>query len=847
MPHGHCYFWRPGLLWLQVLSNGFIGAAYVAIAITLAVMVRRGLYLPFKWMMLAFGLFIISCGLTHFFDIVVIWHPFYWVDGSVRALTAFFSVGTALMLPPLVPKALALSRSARMTRARGLELEQALAELANLYDRAKELDALKAQFFASASHDLRAPVTLILGPVERLKSSKSLALSRTALRDLDVIERNAQLLLRHVNDLLDVSRLEAGPMALRYSRVDLRLMTQSMLEVFEGLAVERGLEVRKELPDAPVLAEVDEEKVERVLLNLLANAFRHASDRGVVRARLEGRPDEGLVVLEVADDGPGIRREDRARVFERYVQVGGGARAGASGLGLALVKDFVELHRGRVELDTAPEGGALFRVSLFARAPAGERVFFPADPFGAENGYADAGPSTSDRREGSPPAETPEAGSSPTRRGPVETFFVPSDGGVSARAREVAEAPRVLLAEDEPGLGAFLEGVLASDYRVERVEDGQVALERVVTRPPDLLLTDLTLPGLAGDELVRAVRKRPALEDVGIVVLTGKVEDGLRTRLLAEGVQDYMLKPFSVDELRLRMKNVLATARTRRLLQSEVNSRSRDLEALAREVRVHQQQLRTALDAIEVARNRAEEASRTKTDFMNLVSHELRTPVASLQLGLERLRFEESALSESSRSVLPRMFRQVERLAHLIDSLLEHARIERGRLRIHPQSVDVVALVRSACEELEARAELAGLTLEASASEKSLLLVTDSHLLHLVVVNLLGNAIKYARRGVIRARVDRMGDAARISISDEGPGIPPADRARIFEPFVQLEAVPQKHGPGVGLGLSLVRDLVTALGGEVQVESEVGRGSTFRVIVGAASSDRAAEDKEDVR
>src|SRR5512132_1611505 len=155
MPHGHCYRWEPALVGLQVITNGAIGLAYAGITAALVVLVQRVRDIPFKRVYFAFGIFILTCGFTHFMDIVTIWSPLYWVDGGLRALTAVASVGTALLLPPLVPRAVALARGARAAQERGIELEAVVKELGTLYDRTRELEALKTQFFANVSHELR--------------------------------------------------------------------------------------------------------------------------------------------------------------------------------------------------------------------------------------------------------------------------------------------------------------------------------------------------------------------------------------------------------------------------------------------------------------------------------------------------------------------------------------------------------------------------------------------------------------------------------------------------------------------------------------------------------------------
>jgi signal transduction histidine kinase len=260
MPHGHCYLWQPALLWLQVLTNLGIGLAYLAIFLTLVYLVYRIQDIPFQWMYVAFAVFIVTCGITHFFDVYVIWTPAYWTDGAVRLVTALASVGTAVLLPPLVPKAVALADAAKVSHERGIQLEAANRELGVLLEKTQELEQLKTQFFANISHELRTPLALILAPTEKLLASGEL--SQAQRRELEVVGRNAQTLLRHVNDLLDVSKLEAGKLTPAYVETDLSALVRLGASHFDGLARERGITFRLEV-SPQVTAQVDPDKVSR--------------------------------------------------------------------------------------------------------------------------------------------------------------------------------------------------------------------------------------------------------------------------------------------------------------------------------------------------------------------------------------------------------------------------------------------------------------------------------------------------------------------------------------------------------------------------------------------------------
>jgi signal transduction histidine kinase len=691
MPHGHCYLWKPALVWLQVLSNGLIGLAYVSISATLAYLVYRVRDIPFKLMYLAFGIFIVTCGFTHFMDVWVIWEPRYWLDGALRAVTAIASVGTALMLPPLVPKAIALARGARAAHVRGIQLETAVKDLATMYERTKELDEQKTQFFANVSHELRTPIALILGPVEKLLAAG--ALDERQRGDLEVVARNARALLKHVNDLLDLSKLDAGQLEARYSETDVARLVRLVAADFEAVARDRSIRLVVDAPPA-LRAEVDPDKVQRILLNLLSNAFKFTPAGGTIRcvaraAEGAAAAAERLEIL-VSDSGPGVRPADRALIFERFRQgvVGSTRQGGGTGLGLSIAQDFARRHGGGITVVDAPEGGALFRVELPTRAPAGREVERGGDAPGLEPVMARA---------------TIEQLSTRARERPRE-----ADEG----------APLVLVVEDNPEMSRFVADAFAGAHRVAVAADGQEGFERAIALRPDLVITDVMMPRMSGDQLTLALRARPELDGTPILVLTARADDELRIRLLREGAQDYVMKPFSAEELRARAANLIMMKRARDILRSELDSQLEDLTALSHEVTSRKRELETALEAMRIARDQAARAAQARSDFLNLVSHELRTPLTSIQLQLDRMeRDTANELTEKQRTIFRRISVSTRRLTDLVDSLLEYAAAESGRLAIRRGLVDVQGLLTATVDELAPRAERKGLRLAHAGGE----------------------------------------------------------------------------------------------------------------------------------
>jgi signal transduction histidine kinase len=806
MPHGHCYLWKPGLVWLQVLSNGSIALAYISIFATLVYLVRRISGMPFQRMYLAFAVFIVSCGFTHVFDIIVIWDPAYWLDGSMRAVTAVASLGTAVLLPPLVPKAVGLAEAARLSHERGVQLEAANRDMAVLLEKTKELEQLKTQFFANVSHELRTPLALILGPAESL--ANAWGSSETERRHARLIASNARALLKHVNDLLDISKLEARKVAPDYAEADVGHVVRSLAANFDGVARDRSISYRVDASD--LRAQVDTGQLERVTLNLLSNAFKFTPAGGVIRCSLRA-PGTDLFVLEVADSGPGVPPEHRGVIFERFRQADGGVtrKFGGTGLGLAIAKEFVELHGGTITVGEAPEGGAVFTVDLPRSAPAGARLSPAADP--------------------TPPP--------PELLRPVLEELGPRTAALPLP--ENADEPLVLVVEDNADMNRFVSEALSRDYRVVSAFNGQQGVDKAKELKPDLILTDMMMPELSGEQLVRRLRSDPAMVDIPVVLLTAKADDELRTRLLQEGASDYLMKPFSVEELRARIDNLVSTKRARDVLQRELDSRSNDLEALARQLAERKREVELAVTSLRVAREQAEHASQLKSNFLGLVSHELRTPITALQLQVERLQRSKEPKSERQSEILTRMSNASSRLGGLVESLLSYARISSGRLTTNLQTVDLQAIISDTVDELRPTADAKGLSLDwvAAASPS---IHSDPQLIRLIVTNLIGNAIKFTESGGVKVELQRTEGAHRILVTDTGPGIPKHEHGRIFEAFEHIEPTRKKHTPGIGLGLTLVREMVGALGGEVDLESETGRGSTFIVTLPTTVEDGGA-------
>ena len=416
------------------------------------------------------------------------------------------------------------SAAARASR----ELKELNAELADLNHRLTELDTLKNQFFANVSHELRTPLTLILAPLEKL-------LAEIPSDDLhhqlvEVADRNARLLLAQVNDLLDASRLEAGRVDVDYADLDVTAHVRQATGFFATHATERGIDFRV-VGNGRVRAQLDADHLNRIVVNVLSNAFKVTPPGGVVRCSVELGAGGARVVVEVADSGPGIPPDRREVVFERFRQLDGAPtrELPGTGLGLSIVRELVELMRGEVEVGDAPEGGALFRITLPVAAPPGTPV-----------------------RHTTP--VRPAALVRPVAQAAAPPGFAPRGDEPDDPAR-----PAVLVIEDNPDLNELVCRTLADRYRVHAAFDGEEGLAMAHDLHPRLIVCDVMMPKLSGEDLIRRLRS-DGEDSVPVLVMSARAEEGARMATLEAGANDYLAKPFSLTELRVRADNLVNSA-----------------------------------------------------------------------------------------------------------------------------------------------------------------------------------------------------------------------------------------------------------------------------------------------
>jgi PAS domain S-box-containing protein len=436
-----------------------------------------------------------------------------------------------------------------------------------------EIDRAKTTFFSNISHEFRTPLTLMLGPLEELLASPE-RISAEDARLVEIMHRNGLRLLKLVNALLDFSRIEAGRIEIHRQPTDIAGFTAELASLFRSAVETAGLRLVIDIPPTPVIAEIDRDMWERVVMNLLSNAFKFTFD-GTITVTLSASTEHGIA-MSVRDTGIGIAHEELTRVFERFHRVAGatGRSVEGSGIGLAMVQELVKLHGGTIEAHSQPGQGARFVVTLPAPRDTARQVSSASNPSDA--------------------AHAPRAQASERARSYVDAAMrwapdaqhvpVAEEAPLVVSDETGGEAPgRVLVVDDNADLRDYMRRMLAAaGHEVSVAVDGQDALDMARATHPEVIVSDVMMPRLDGFGLLRALREDEALRETPVVLLSARAGEEARVGGLEAGADDYLTKPFSARELLARVSSNLRFARLRQASERKLRDESRMLEVLNR-------------------------------------------------------------------------------------------------------------------------------------------------------------------------------------------------------------------------------------------------------------------------
>jgi signal transduction histidine kinase len=439
-----------------------------------------------------------------------------------------------------------------------------------------ELDRAKTLFFSNVSHEFRTPLTLMLDPLEdALKDPVSMSAPAHRTR-LEFAYRNSQRLLKLVNSLLDFARLEGGRVEATYEPTDLSMLTTDLAGVFRSAMEQAGLTLHVNCPPLSEPVYLDRDMWEKIVLNLLSNAFKFTFEGSItVRLSEEASPSR-CAVLRVQDTGTGIPEDQLGRVFERFHRVpdARGRSMEGTGIGLALVKGLVHLHGGSIEVISTVDQGSTFIVRL----PLGSAHLPPDRVRGSRHLASTAIRSDVFVEEALRSLPEDVSGEALGERDQTNQEVKSGKDGLCLAPD--ASRPRVIIVDDNADMRTYISRVLEPHYRVVTAADGQTALERILAHPPDLVLADVMMPKLDGFGLVQELRKYLHTRTIPIILLSARAGEESRIEGLERGADDYLIKPFSGKELLARVAAHVDIARVRRDAEQAVRRRSEQFEIL---------------------------------------------------------------------------------------------------------------------------------------------------------------------------------------------------------------------------------------------------------------------------
>jgi signal transduction histidine kinase/DNA-binding response OmpR family regulator len=391
-------------------------------------------------------------------------------------------------------------------------------------EKLKELDTIKTNFFTNLSHEFRTPLTLILGPLEKLLDGKA---KGDPSSQYQLIHNHASRLLQLVNQLLDLSSLDAGKMNLEIGKYDIVGFVKGIASSFESFAEEKNIKINFTSKKEKLDACFDRDKLQKIISNLLSNAIKFNKENGFVNIRLSEKSIKGIsyVQIEVEDNGPGISSEFQKNIFDRFYKSQGLSTVEGTGIGLALVKELVELHFGEIDLKSAEGKGTRFKVTI----PVNEE-FYEKKNFEVSKSFR-----SEDK---------------------VRTFTEVKDN-TSASDEIIEEAPLVLIVEDNDDMRQFIIENIQTSYKVIEAVDGEDGINKAVEDVPDLIISDVLMPKLNGYEFCSKIKTDERTSHIPVILLTSKAETNSRIMGLETGADDYLSKPFNSTELLLRVKNLI--------------------------------------------------------------------------------------------------------------------------------------------------------------------------------------------------------------------------------------------------------------------------------------------------
>lgn len=771
-----------------------------------------------------------------------------------------------------------------------------------------QIDRAKTAFFSNVSHEFRTPLTLILGPLEDSLKDQANPLNDIQRERQEIISRNATRLLKLVNSLLDFSRAEAGRVQASFTPVDLSKFTEDLASLFRSTIEKADLKFNIECDRLPENIFIDKELWEKIILNLISNAFKFTFQGSIdVMVKWTGNAAE----LIVRDSGTGIPENELPKLFERFHRVQGAKSRTyeGSGIGLALVYELVKMHGGHIDVTSTVGVGTEFKITI----PAGSS-HLPSDRIEAVTTNTSTAISANAYLH---EAQMWLAGSKTQSEESIAEHVVIADN------RHV-----VLLVDDNADMRRYVESILQEKWVVLSATNGQEAYDLALKEHPDLILTDVMMPILDGFGLLEKIRSNTLLKSTPVVLLSARAGEEAKVEGLNAGADDYLVKPFSAKELITRVDALLKMNQLRYDAVNELKASAKKFDSMFSHALVnicmlgldgtiletndafventgfdkneiighhiseltHADDLKSNLEylrqlkdgeleacsfekkylkknggylwvqvsasiiygedgqplyviaisqdieSIKMAQfnyakavSELEEQKDLREKFVATLTHDLRSPLTAAKFSAQIIQ-RKPERAEVAQSHAARIVQNINRIDQMVQDLLDANRIKAGEKL--PVAIDACEMTYIFEDSLENLTTIHGDRFIFKSPNTKIEGFWAADAIRRILENLCNNAIKYGdAHGPVTITLVQDNNKVFFDVHNEGNPISIVDQLHIFEPYKRTYSADAGKQRGWGLGLTLVKGMVNAHGGELKVESSPEKGTIFSVIL----------------
>ncbi|MGA1871130.1 MAG: ATP-binding protein [bacterium] len=673
---------------------------------------------------------------------------------------------------------------------KGAQLTSSVIEEKNI----NKLERAKAQFFANVSHELRTPLTNIIVPIQKILEEEGNSLTPDNKEEKLVMLKNSFQLLKRINEILDISKLESNKMSIKVSLWDINIILEDLVASSVMTAQQIGIDLRFIPAPALPMIYVEREKIEKVFLNLISNALKFSHSGGVVE--ITTRDGDNYIEISVKDNGIGISPEALPHIFDRFHQVDGSSsrKYTGTGIGLSLVKEFLNLHNGAVKVHSELNKGTTFTVTLLK----GNAHFNPEDI-----------------------EETPEYKTSDIF-GDDLRFPDLMEGKEYSRKKKIksdlndTKKKSILVVDDNKDLASNIAQCLEQEYEVFVEYDGKKALEKSFKQPLDLIISDVMMPEMDGYELCEKIKGDERTQHIPFILLTAKATIDDKICSLRHGADEYLTKPFKIKELRAVVESLV----TNRELQAQLNKSNLELKKTLQELK------QTEAEVIHA------EKMKSLGEMLAGFAHEVNNPInyakncmyALKEKILDEFNYSEGNPQPNSEKVkkitdlIAFVEEGLDRTINLVTSLNNFSKkdiISFQMTDIHEGINSTIGLLNNVINDM--------ITLHTEFELDEEVECIPGYI-NQVILNIVRNASQAIEdKGDIWIKTYKENKNAIISIKDNGPGIPEEHLDKIFDPFFTTKDA----DIGTGLGLSICYKIIKDHHGDILVNNSVGQGAEF--------------------